>query len=111
MKKEKALKELKKLQREFNAKEQTNAYFSITTLLRMDFIVNDMDIYEVNTSSQSTSIIDGWKSHIEESKYYSFYVEFVKAVDNKVVSEYVNIDLQDVDLLVVLYAILKGERK
>ncbi len=110
MRKEKALKELRKLQREFNAKEQTNAYFTICTLLRMDFIPNDMDIYEVNISSQSTSIIDGWESHIEKSRYYSFYVEFVKEVDNKVVSEYVNIDLQDVDLLVVLYAILKGEK-
>ena len=109
MKKEKALKELRKLKKEFGAKERTQAYFSICNLLEMDFIVNDMDIYEVNISSQSKSIIDGWKSHIEKSRYYSFYVEFVKVVDNKVVSEYVNIDLQDVDLLVVLYAILKGE--
>lgn len=107
--KTKTLNELKKLQRDFMAKKQNNAYFSISELLRMDFIPNDMDIYEVNVSSQSTSIINGWKSHIENNKYYSFFVEFTKVVNNKVVSEYVNIDLQDVDLLVELYEILKGE--
>ena len=79
-------------------------------IVEMDFIPNDMDIYEVNISSQST--IDYWWLGVThwKSRYYSFYVEFVK-VDNKVVSEYVNIDLQDVDLLVVLYAILKERSK
>ena len=108
MRKEKMLKELRKLQQEFKAKGKTKAYYNICDLLEMDYIPNEMDIYEVNISSQSTSIIDGWRSHIEESKYYSFYVEFVKKLDNKM-DYYVNIDLQDVDLLVELYAILKGD--
>ena len=108
MRKEKMLKELRKLQQEFKAKGKTKAYHNICDLLEMDYMPKEMDIYEVNISSQSTSIIDGWRSHIEESKYYSFYVEFVKKLDNKM-DYYVNIDLQDVDLLVELYAILKGD--
>lgn len=75
MRKEMRTKALRELKNEFvlNA-NSTRVIYDIIVLLLADFIPNDMDVYEVNIASQSKSMIDGWTSHVEDSKYYSFYV-------------------------------------
>lgn len=107
MKKDTRLKALKELKEEFEVVHQSTLSH-IYYLLSSDFIPNEMDLYEINNSNYSKSMIDGWTSHVEKSKHYSFYVEMIKASNNKVVSEWVKIEHEKKDLLIKLYEILNS---
>ena len=107
MKKDTRLKALKELKKEFEVIAKMSSWFHIYHLLGSDFIPNEMDLYEINNSNYSKSIIDGWTSHVEKSKHYSFYVEMMKTSNNKVVSEWVKKEHEKKDLLIKLYEILK----
>lgn len=104
--KETRLKALEELKKDFKAIHQSTLSH-IYYLIGSDFIPNDADVYEVSNSNYSKSIIDGWTSHVEKTKHYSFYVEMIKAVNDKIVSEWVAIEHDKKDLLIKLYEILK----
>ena len=107
--KEMRTKALRELENEFVLNDNgKRVIYDITTLLERDFIPNDMDVYEVNVSNYSKSMIDGWTSHVEDSKYYSFYVEMIKGVNGKIVSEWIEIERDSVEFLLKLYEILKS---
>lgn len=108
MKKNMRLKALQELKEEFKVNGQMNAWFDIYDLLRMDYIPNDMDVYEVTIANQSKSIINGWTSHIEYNEYYKFYVEMIKNVNDKILSEWVIIEQDDENLLIKVYEILNS---
>ena len=103
------IKTLKELKKDFKVIDKTGAWFNLYSLISRDFIPDEMDLYEVNNSNYSKSIINGWTSHVEDSKHYSFYVEMIKASNNKVASEWVTIEHGDADLLIKLYEILKSK--
>ncbi len=108
MKKDMRLKALQELKEEFKVNGQMNTWFDIYELLRMDYIPNDMDVYEVTITNQSKSLINGWTSHIESTEYYKFYVEMIKNVNDKILSEWVIIEQDDENLLIKVYEILNS---
>lgn len=81
---------LKELKLEFRG---VGAIDNIISLIEQDYIPIASDVCVVN----SKSIING-----ENNKYYRLYVELA----NKEVSEWVNIEHHDVDLLMKLYRTL-----
>ena len=101
------LKALQELKEKFKVNNR-KAWHEIRRLLEMDFMPNDMDVYEVNNTNYLKSMIDGWTSHTEETKHYDFYVEMIKYIDGKIVSEYVKIEHEKKDLLLKLYEILNA---
>ena len=107
MKKELILEMLKKLRKEFETIGKINTWCKVYNLIDTDYIVNDIDVYEVNNSNQSISIINDWVSHIELNIHYMLYVEMVKIVNNRVVSEWVKIEHDEKYLLIKLHNILK----
>lgn len=102
------LKALQELKEDFKVNNKLRAWNEIRGLLETDFIPNDMDVYEVNNTNYSKSMIDGWTSHTEETKNYSFYVEMIKYVNGKVVSKWVIIEHEEKDLLLKIHEILNG---
>ena len=106
--KDKRLEAIKELKEEFKAADKsTYNLSSLYQLLETDHLPHVAELYEVNNSSYSKSIINGWTSHSEESKYYNFNIELIKKVNDKVVSEFIKIEHDKKDLLIKLYEILK----
>ena len=90
----KMLELLKELKLEFvESKRGVGAIDNIISLIEQGYIPVDSDVYVVN----SKSIING-----ENNRYYKIYVEMT----NQAVSEWVNIEHYDVDLLMKLYRTL-----
>ena len=102
------LKALQELKEGFKAYNKLKEWHEVYKLLEMDFIPNDMDVYEVNNTNYYKSMIDGWTSHTEETKHYSFHAEMIKYINDKVVSEWVKIEHVKKDLLLKLYEILNA---
>ena len=95
----KMLELLKELKLEFvESKRGVGAIDNIISLIEQGYIPVDCDVYVVS----SRSIINGWASPAENSKYYRLYVELA----NKDVGALVNIEHHDVDLLMKLYRTL-----
>ena len=101
------LKALQELKEEFKVNNKLGAWHDIYRLLEMDYIPHDMDVYEVNNTNYSKSMINGWTSHTEEMIHYSFYVEMIKYINDKVVTGWVKIEHEKKDLLLKLHEILK----
>lgn len=102
------LKALQELKEEFRVDNKLRAWHEIYKLLEADFIPNDMDVYEVKNTNCYKSMIDGWTSHAEEEKHYSFHAEMIKYIDGKVATEWVKIEHRKKDLLLKLYEILNA---
>ena len=100
------LKALRELKEEFKVSNKLGAWHEIYKLLEADYIPRDMDVYEVKNTNCYKSMIDGWTSHTEETKHYSFHAEMIKYIDGKIVSEWVKIEHVKKDLLLKLYEIL-----
>ena len=102
------LEAIKELKKDFKAADESIYMLSeLYRLLDADYIPYEMDLYEVNMIINSKSMLNGWTSHDEPNKYYSFYIELIKAVNDKVVSEWVRIEHDKKDLLIKLHEILK----
>ena len=100
------LKALQELKEEFYTNNKHRAWHELHGLLAMDYIPNDMDVYEVKNTNYYKSMIDGWTSHTEEEKHYSFHAEMIKYIDGKVATEWVKIEHRKKDLLLKLHEIL-----
>ena len=102
------IKAIKELIKEFRTtNKNVHSLLDLKSLLDMDYIPHEMDVYEVNNSNYYKSMINGWTSHVEDSKHYSFYVEMIKDINNKVASEWIRVEHDKKDLLIKLHEILK----
>lgn len=102
------LKAIEELKKEFKADaKNVHSLLDLHSLIDMDYIPHEMDIYEVNNSNYYKSILNGWTSHTEETKFYEFYVEMIKDINNKVASEWIKVQHDKKDLLIKLHEILK----
>ena len=102
------LKAIKELIKEFKTDaKNVHSLLDLKSLLDMDYIPREVDLYEVNNSNYYKSMLNGWTSHVEDSKHYSFYVEMIKDINNKVASEWIRVEHEAPDLLIKLHEILK----